>query len=273
MGEGRRHRSLISRMKRVTGSENFGYKKLRRENRTFRAKMLKKPPFRTILEKPLSLFLSLSVPLVPSFVLFSRTSLLSPTWLRITLLCIVSSWLVNFLPAFSPSRPSSSPHFPLYGLLFLFRDSSSSSSSSLAGFLLLRIPSVSPVFHSGGRPVTRTELSRCYDAQVERALEGRHSSPPARRPAAAERSPSLFVGPTSSEVFSDLTRYIRGIFALAASRVRDELRSSSCAASSIKRSDLIARFIRNVRTRKLTHRYLRTERDRCLLRFRHVKEI
>lgn len=220
MGEGRRHRSLISRMKRVTGSENFGDKKLRRENRTFRAKTLKKPPFRTILEN-LSRFFSLFLYLwFLSFVLFSRTSLLSPTWLRITLLCVVSSWLVNFLPAFSPSRLLPLRRTSLYTAFFFFSAILlPHPSSSLAGFLLLRIPSVSPVFHSGGRPVTRTELSRCYDAQVERALEGRHSSPPARRPAAAERSPSLFVGPTSSEVFSDLTRYIRGIFALAASRV------------------------------------------------------
>jgi len=113
--------------------------------------------------------------------------------------------------------------------LFSFRsfsvtpDFSLSAKFSSSYFPLLYQPalvSILPIFHSGGRPVTWTELSQRYDAQVERALEGRHSSLlpylAARRGRCGDRHLR-----TSSEVFSALTRYIQGIFTLAANRASE----------------------------------------------------
>lgn len=89
---------------RREAAADFGGKRSRRENRTFRT-----PPFHCVF-----------------FSLLLRASLLSPTWLRITLLCasFPRGSLTFFLPPLLRGLP------PTGLLLFLFRDSSSSSSRS-----------------------------------------------------------------------------------------------------------------------------------------------
>lgn len=187
MGEGRRHRSLISRMKRVTGSENFGDKKIAAGKSDVSGEDAEEAAISYDSREPLSLFLSLSVPLVPSFVLFSRTSLLSPTWLRITLLCVVSSWLVNFLPAFSPSRLLPLRRTSLYTAFFFF-----------SAILLPHLPLLSPVSSSSvSRPFRRSSTlvadqlhGRSYRAAMTRKWNVlsravihllQHAVPPPRR--------------------------------------------------------------------------------------------
>lgn len=63
-------------------------------------------------------------------------------------------------------------------------------------------------------PTSYTELSQRYDAQVERALEGRHSS---LLPYLATVDAEIAISGHRRR-FPLLTRYIRGIFTLAANR-------------------------------------------------------
>jgi len=102
-------------------------------------------------------FSLMAYPLVPPFTVLTLNNL---------------PYCVSLLPFSLPSTLSDffslfTASLPFFIFLSLYLSPTTPSSTS-----------ISPVFHSGGRPVTRTELSHRCDAQVERILEGRHSSLP-----------------------------------------------------------------------------------------------